>query len=219
MNIIFRKEAKFIYHSIHSLPLQVWIDIYTSGNINLLVKTGQFDEKVINDTWYNILEEYQSIYKDQNSEAQNSLVKRVAILNHRLQHLDSCIAMMRLFGEIIIWNEPIQIEFERTRMHLKSLGYDYQFMNIKGDTAKVEMRKQKMVIELRIMEKQLLDLIGNTHNKEKPTAYDFDEQISELAKFQAHRIDKLKTTVSEYMAILNRYKAYVKLQKEALNGK
>jgi hypothetical protein len=213
-----KPPTKHILSDIKHIPLRTWIEIYTTGDISLLVKSGTYTEQEINDNWGLVIEQYLSHLSDKKSDAQTALKKRIAILNQRLQHIDACMAMMQLYGRQTEWNEALMIEFERTRTHLHSLGFPYQFLDINSDLIKIQTRKQSMIIELRGLEKQLLTIAqsGETSN---PTQYEWDMQLEVIAKHRGFPFDLDNTTVSQYLAALNEFKRSAQAQKEALNGK
>lgn len=195
-----------IHKSCDTLPLSNFIDILISGNLKRLIVFGWAKPKTLGSVWDKIFQDYTEMTQDSNHKHLLSTVKEYTQLINKIeivQMLITSLAKRRHLGII---------------QALKKFGFHHPFTpksmesDIKLVIAKVKswvFRANKLYEELNKPE--------NTQNQLKRS--DFSDLLAELGNFQGYHIDPRKTTVSEYVAVLNRFKKHIEDGKSRKNNR
>lgn len=195
-----------IYKSCDTLPLSRFINILIDGNVSELIIWGWADHRTLRSVWDKLFQEYTEMSQDSTHQHLLTTVKEYTQLINKIeivQILITSLAKRRHLGII---------------QALKKFGFHQPFTpvsmekDIKSVIAKVKswvFRANKLYEELKSTE--------NTKNEVKRS--DFSDLLAELGHFQGYHIDPRKTTVSEYVAVLNRFKKHIENGKSRKNNR
>lgn len=86
------------------------------------------------------------------------------------------------------------------------LGFRLKFDDLQGDLARVISLAKPDSVKLKQAEAQYAEL---KQGEKTATEGDWDDELTQLGKFQAFKINKKDTTVSEYLSIKKEFKAHV----------
>lgn len=182
------------YSTCNELPLWNFIRCLT-GDVTHLIKLGWPTKKSLEKAWENIFNEYIGLSKEVTHKAMLGLLKQISSMNGRFVLVYEVVRSLR-----INYNEEL-VKF------LLENGYKYKFdhLDYEGfnkDLDRVMAKAKGLTLQAKDRQKELDSLKGKSEGET-----DWDELCSALGKFQGYQIDKKKITVSEFVSILNSYKA------------
>lgn len=186
-----------LYHHCSELPLDNFIDALVNGNTHRIVKYGEVPKEEIDITWQKILYEYFDLSGTKTYRTMFALNKEIIQLQARLLSVQTCLKVL---------NYHPDIECERI---LRNMGYNYPFNRenpeeYKSNLEDIEKKSRtiKVSIDIKIAEKKSAE---KGYHGGKPTEEMFMSNLIELSKYMGFRIKASEITVSEYIAILNKY--------------
>lgn len=193
-----------IYDSCHDLPLKRFIKCMVTGKLKYLVKSGYATTRQIKDAWDKISEEYIELSGDKAQKAILSVVKEISQLKGKLLIIQAIVDELSMYYSQDLVNM------------LKSMGFNYKFdyedkEKYLSDLKRVVSSSKPMLMRIKEREKTLDEL--NKNDGTKVTEADYDSYIASLSKFQSYFIDPEKTTVAQFIAVVNSYKAEIENQK------
>lgn len=165
--------------------------------------------------WNNILDEYSSMLKTENSDKQFDLYKRIAYNQWRLKIVE---IVMSDGGLRDMWRPKLADS-------LVEAGFDY-VQNIEDDKKyqrqlDIVMNEASSIVvklnQLYIQYNALLPKGEHKEHKEKKEI-DFDKELMVLAK-QGYRINKRRQSITEYCAAVNALFDEVERHKKNINNK
>lgn len=197
-------KLAILYDSCHDLPLKRFIKCMVTGNLKYLVKSGYATTRQMKSAWDKIGEEYIKLSGDKAQKAILSIVKEISQLKGKL------IIIQAIVDELAKYYNQDLVNM------LKSMGFNYKFDHSDNekylaDLKRVVSSSKPMLMRIKEREKTLNDL--NNADQTQVTEADYDSYIASLSKFQSFFIDPEKTTVAQFIAVVNSYKAEIENQK------
>lgn len=195
-----------VYRNCDTLPLSRFIDVLVKGDLKRLIKFGFANKNSLKTIWDNIFIEYTDLTKNSTHQHLLTTVKEYTMLSNRIEIVQMLINSLAKRRHLGIINA------------LKKFGFHQSFSpnsmekDIKSVIAKVKswvFRANKLYEELKSTEKDEKELKKS----------DFSDLLIELGSYQGYRIDPDITTVSEYVAILNRFKKHIEDGKRRKNNR
>lgn len=197
-------KLAILYDSCHDLPLKRFIKCMVTGNLNYLVKSGYATTRQMKAAWDKIGEEYIELSGDKAQKAILSIVKEISQLKGKL------IIIQAIVDELAKYHNQDLVNM------LKSMGFNYKFDHSDNEKYLADLKRvisssKPMLMRIKEREKTLNDL--NNPDQTQVTEADYDSYIASLSKFQSYFIDPEKTTVAQFIAVVNTYKAEIENQK------
>lgn len=192
-----------LYDSCHDLPLKRFIKCMVTGNLKHLVITGYFTPNQLKTAWDKIGEQYIELAGDKAQMAILSIVKEVSQLKGKLAIIQAIVDEMSKRYDADLANM------------LRSMGFNYKFdisdpEKYIADLKRTVSASKPMLMRIAEKEKSLKDAQGSNT---KVTEADYDKYIADLSKFQGYYIDPERSTVAQFIAVVNSYKAEIEIQK------
>lgn len=196
----------FIYNSCDTLRLSIFIDILVDGNLKRLVRFGFIPEATLKKTWDAIFQEYMELTKNDSHTQMFNTVKEYSVLRNKVS-----IAETLLQGIAFNKNEALI-------KALKTVGINFKFTeeSFEADFKKAIAKIKTWVFRA---DKLYRELQNNPDEKEGVRKSDFGDLLAELSSFQGYHLAPNKITVSEYAAVLNRFKKHVEDGKRRKNNR
>ena len=186
-----------LYHHCSELLLDNFIDALVNGNVHRIVKYGKATKEEIDAAWQKIMYEYFDLAGTKTYRAMFALNKEIIQLQARLLSVQTCLKVLNFHPDT---------ECERI---LQNIGYNYPFNRDNPDEYKTNLqdiekksRTIKISIDMKIAEKKNAE---KGYQGSKPTEESFMNNLLELSKYMGFRIKATEITVSEYLAILDKY--------------
>ena len=188
-SLYYRCEELLLYRLIKCL----------NGDLSALKKVRFVPEKWVNEAWTLINEEYaKEIDADKYSEITNAL-KEIYRDTLRLIIADSCVnILLNKYSEDAVNT-------------LKAMGYKYKFdpsdrVKYEKELSMVSKNLKMLIIELEANKKSY-----TSKTKVSPKKENITETLVSLSRFMKYRIDPMKTTVKEYIFMMNKYKQEIEI--------
>lgn len=178
------------HRSCKTLPLFAFVEAYCNNDLSLLILSGTPTEEELATAWQEIIFEYSSLIKSENSDYLFELEKKIALSGHHIFYVDNATMFLRFQHSLEIVNE------------LRNLGYDLPDMPQENDLNKVVSIAKTIVFDLAEMRDEY-ERLTNTVNGKKQTEDDFYKTIAALSKYQGYRMEPKSTTMTEFCAVFN----------------
>lgn len=196
-----------VYNSCHDLPLRRFIKVMVNGDNRHLRISGYVTTPQLQKAWDKITEQYMELAGDKAQAAVLSIVKEVSQLKNKLFIIQSIVDEMAKYPSADLANM------------LRSMGFNYKFDATNpelylADLKRVVSTSKTMVMRIAEREKSLDSMKGD---ETKVTEADYDRYIADLSKFQGYYIDPERSTVAQFIAVVNGYKKEIEIQKQ--NGR
>ena len=169
------------------------------GDLNALKRVRFVPKKWIIEAWTLINEEYaKEIDADKYSEITNAL-KGIYRDTLRLLVADSCVnILLNKYSEDAVNT-------------LRKMGYKYKFdpsdrEKYNKELTTVSKNLKMLILELEANKKSYMDKTKVSPRKENIT-----ETLVALSRFMQYRVDPMKTTVKEYVLMMNKYKQEIEI--------
>lgn len=195
-----------IHKSCNTLPLAKFIDILVDGNLKHLIIYGYLTEAKLQATWDAIFQEYMDLTKNETHTHLFNTIKEYTALRNKI-----VIAETLLQG--IVFNRNAELI-----KALKHVGISYRFteQSLEKDFKKAVAKIKTWIFRAEKLYKELKDQPDTGKGVRKS---DFGDLLAELNAFQGYHMSPDKITVSEYVAVLNRYKKHVEDGKRRKNNR
>lgn len=186
-----------IYTSCNELPLGIFLDILYNGSIQKLKKSrfSRVSKKKLKNAWATIYDEYSDLSKSESTQAFFQLLKQKTTLQNKLFITQLCI-------------DSLKVNYSRELVNvLRKLGHNFKFTreSLTSDLKKVVAKSKPLVIRLKKLEENIAPYLS----AEDLSRSDFEDILVSLSKFQGYRLNKSEITVTEFVNILNNYKAWL----------
>lgn len=183
------------YQSCDTLMLYNFIKIVVTKNIRQwLTISGYPSDEQLSDAWNKINESYQDLTEDTDGDYLLGLFTSISMLEGKLA---------------IIYNILAYLEINRSEGLIQVLqdefGYYYEFSeeSIEIDIKSIISELKLDQVNLDLQNKELKEFQGKG---KAPNEFDYDSILSTLSKYQGYHIRSKDITVTEFIAILNRFK-------------
>lgn len=185
------------YQSCVDLPLFNFIKIVVYDHLEWLYVEPKsiwlVDYPKIAAVWEKVFDEYSKLSKNTTSSQVLSLYREISFLNNKLFLIQSLVDYLSKYRS------------EEMILLLKSQGFHYTYSpeTIDNDLKLTISSAKTLVIRLKQSESDLNDHQGE---EESASEQDYIQLLTELGKYQGSRLDPKEISVSEFVAIMNRFK-------------
>lgn len=207
-------KAPSIYSGCSELPMSIFIDCLASMDLRLLLKPRSKNARPeeLSKAWDNIFYEYIDLVRDPDQMYALGLMRDIALLESELNLTSYMVTYLS-----ITYSKEIEDS-------LKRMGYRIAFKanDPTHNTKELErlIKQRKLRILMMTQKKKLLEDHQEKQKKgSKTDKSDYDKVLAELSAFQGYRLDMKMMSVSEYVAISNRYKKHVEASKKSQKWK
>lgn len=198
MSLFKKPIIPVMYTKCSELPLYNFLKAFTEDDLNYLVKAGQPSETALRENWENIYAEYLRLSNDKQQNFIISCLKDISFLGNKLATIETIV------------NALAEYRDQRLVDMLHMLGFKYQYDIFGSERYKLELRltitESKILIHRLSTRQQELKQLQASDSKSGKKENEYDLLLTELSKFQGYRIDVYVVTVSEFCAIVNRFK-------------
>ena len=199
-----------LLRTLSECPIAVFKKALCSGDLSLLIVSGEPTEEQLLDAWNDIYFDYAAVLKSDSSDYTFKLAKDIGLLKHHLYYVEWAVLFLRLKYE------PEVVE------ELQAIGYfDLEYSE---DQAEWERRLNRVISlaktkvhDLEMLEKDY-ERISKTSEGKPVTEEQFNQTVLELARFQGYRIDQVTTMMDEYVSIYNNFLNDVKIKSKHHGG-
>lgn len=192
-----RSHPSNLYTHCSECPLEVFIDALVNNNHFRLIKHGNSTKEEIAIAWRNLFYEYCDLSGIESYRKLFLINKEIGQLSSRRLTVKCCIDVLNIL------HEPACIKL------LREIGYTYKFdpQNPEEYKKDIQMVIQKSKsIEIAIQEKEFqYEKILSAFGGKPVTEEDFTKALVELSAYMKFRINPREITVSEYLAIRQKY--------------
>jgi hypothetical protein len=174
------------------VSLYIFLKVLTSGNNSLLIKRGFPTKEELTEAWESIFSEFTTLSDNKQSNYLLSLLREYYSIPNKIVIIETIVQAL---------SERYDPELIRL---LRSMGFRHKY----------EPETMAMDLQLTVTQSKSLVVRWNDLNtdlekvgkSEKSEANDYDAILSELSKYQGYRLDPKQITVSEFCAIVKRFK-------------
>lgn len=186
-------QLPVLLRSCKEVSIDSFIQAYCNQDYKGLILKGDPDMNEVLKAWDEVLFEYSSLIKTENSQYFFETEKQMSLLKWHINYVDNAIRFLR-----IRYDEDLVKE-------LNALGYD-------GDFNKPEVLDRTISLaKTQIFE---LDTLNDEYNRMRKTAAgkaqteeEFISTVVMLSKYQNYHIDEFTTSVYRFTIIFNNYLA------------
>lgn len=210
----------FIFQNLSQINIELWNEILTTQNINLLDKDFTTDKKY-NAKESNLLsakfsELYDTYFKElNNQQAKNNLkeTQEKIQLSAKIMILSDCVnSLLSIQRNYKVLKEPIKKESEIYNC-VKIISKYVKFEKFNTITENIDVIK-KLIISNETTYKRKF---GETEKEFKEKTYTFEKQVVDVEQVLGHTIDTSKVNVLKWIGYINLAQEISK--KRAENGK
>lgn len=193
------------YTSCSEMPLYNFIKVIVTNELKWVSAYGFHTREQLEKSWEAIFEEYMTLSKDTSQNYLLSLIKEITFLTYKLNIIQ------------VIVDELAKGHDEKFVKLLQGLGFRFKFDPDNAEQYAKDLKltvsqSKAMLIKIKDSEHKLSEM----KKENKPVNEgEYDIFLSELSKFQGYRIDPKVFTVSEFVAVVNRFKADIEMHKKA----
>lgn len=186
-----------LYNSCYDLPLSRFIKCICDEDYLALIIEGEATPEALSEVWAKIYQEYIDLMGNTSNDYMLTLMMEVNRLYFRHESIVRAVELLRSY------------RFDELVSMLKKEGFNLQFNPNDADAygndlKKVTTRAKSLLVEME-QKKSQLDLLKQTKGSGSVTREFFDKILVTLSKFMGFKINKDKTTVTEYIYTLKDY--------------
>ena len=202
LSYIFREKPDLVlneaYTSCFELPLYNWIEALITKDFGTwLVKSGKFTSDQLSEIYTKICDEYREITHDTDSNYLFDLQKQIFDTDKKY------LLVLAIVNQLKIHRNEELISILKN-----DFNFAFDYVDLAKDLEKTIRKAKGWLITLKLTENEFVELNGRSAAKEA-SRMDFIEQLAVLSEFQGYQIKPKETTVAEYVAIYNRFKANI----------
>lgn len=196
-------SSNIFHRSVETLSWDRFMHIMLTGNLIYLVIEGQPSQQELFEAWDQISEEYSQLVRAETDDS-FELFKKIHYLKWKISYISLVLDYLK---------EEYDEEFAQ---NLATLGMSLivekaDWQEYLAQIYRVETEAKYLIVQLNQTSNEYNIMMGKSGGQpEQRNLKDFERELAILSKFQGYRIDKEKTTVSEYCGILNAYIEYCK---------
>jgi len=186
-----------LYHHCSETPLDVFIDALVNNNHRRLIKSGSATPADIELAWQNLFYQYCDIAGTKSYRQLFAINKELGQLKSRLLTVYLCLKVLS------VNHEPQCVSI------LHKLGYAYELNpenqeKYKNQLSTIEQKSRTIEIAIQEKEAEYKNALAEFGGKQA-TEEDFTKVLVELSSFMGFRLNPREITVSEYLAIHQKY--------------
>ena len=183
------------YKTAEICPLGAFIKVLVSNDVRGLKVYGYVRRQALVDAWEQIFDQYLQISNSQQYALLLRRLKDIAIMRNK-----TVLALQLVQVLELKYNEKIV-------QTLRLLGYRQKFDVSSLESYAKDIQRAKKQVKSDLLNLEEMEEKAKNRSKGEVKEADFDQILTELSRFQGYRLDKNKVTVSEYIHILNNYRA------------
>lgn len=205
-----------LHRSCKTLSLSKFIQAYCNNDLQGLIISGNPTHAELMKAWNEIVFEYSSLFKTEQSSYLLDLGRDIGLLQHHIIYVDYAVFILM---EKLRLGEPKE---QSIIDELISMGYPGIYDDTDPEKYIAELDRIISLAKTRIFEYMNLvdeyDRLNKTIKGKKQTEEEFEKNIAMLSKFQHYQIDTETTSVFRYVTIFNNYLAEMKIRQKIPNG-
>lgn len=178
------------------MPLYNFIKVITTQDLQWLVIEGSPTQEQLNAAWNEIFMEYCDLSPSPAQQYLFNLTKDIKVIEGRLEVINAVCNQMLIDPR----QEYIDILVEY------GFYFDYTEETLGNDIEQVLIQARSLLVQRQVKEGEYLRY-QEQHKGESITEYDYDEQLAVLSKNQGYQLRSKDLTVTQFVAIFNRFKA------------
>lgn len=183
-----------VYATCSEIPLHNWIQITLTNDLNWMIKSGNPDN--LQEAYNLLCDEYSTLTKDIQSNYILDISIQLKTLDTRLILVTQVVDFIREHGPRPGLIELLKIDFE----------FRLSFEDLESDLGMVINLVKSDYMRLKQTEAEYSAFVEKS-NENVWTYQDYLEQLSVLSKWQGYALRPKETSLAEYVATLNRFKA------------
>jgi hypothetical protein len=173
------------------MPFYNFVKCLVKGDLSYIGGRGKDRKKA----WENIFNEYLSLSENTSTKHYLSILKDIHTITARL------IIIETIVNSLMLKYHPGLVK------QLQAFGFRSAYLEGDGLAAELEKTIAQCKMQLVTLHQRKQELAGMEQVKGKEaTERDYELQLSEMSKFQGYHINSKNITVSEYCAIMSRFK-------------
>jgi hypothetical protein len=183
-----------VYSQCTDLPIYNFVKCSVSGDLKYLVKSGSPDN--LDEVWDKIKNEYAELCNDTSQAYLLNMVVKIDMLDKRLIIIQGIVDQLsKRRNEDLI--TMLQVE----------LGFPFQYIDLETDLKNTITKAKFDLLTLKTLEAEYKAYLEENKGGKELTEQDYEEQMIMLSKWQQCKYTLRDTTVSEYVALINRFNA------------
>jgi len=190
---MFWRKRSVIYQSCTELPLYLFIKVLTTGELIHLVQRGKPKKEQLKEAWDKIFAEYSALSENKQNNYLLSLLRDYYSIPNKIVIIQTIVDELSKGYNKELTDKLRELGFR----HAYRPETYMQDLKITVTQAKGLILKYKTCYDD-------LERLQEKNSKAEPT--DYDLILSELSKYQGYRLDPKQITVSEFCAIVKRFK-------------
>lgn len=216
---IFRKQPRSaqeshpceLYRTCSQLPMDKFIHCFVKKDLSVLVISGHPTEKELQQTWFNIQEEYGELIKNEELHHTSDIMKEIAVLQNRIFRISLCAeALQYVYTNDLVEElreQHIPFEFNPDKPE--------QYLN---DIAMTVDRTKGMHLKLKLKQQELQDWYQSHESSQEVSVDQFEAVLATLTEFNGFFVDERQITVTMYARLYNHYRAKMIAQQRRLEN-
>ena len=197
------QSSASLHRTCKTLSITGFKTAYCNNDLRALIISGTPTDNELKDAWDEIVFEYATLFKNEDSQYLFELSQRISLLKIHIAFVDYAVVLLRAK-----YQSEEQTDQDILN-ELNALGYDISFDEnypeeyVKSLNRIVSLCKTN-VFDLEEQQKEY-DRLNKTTGGKKQSEEDFDANIMMLSKYQHFPIDEDKVSIYKYAIIFNNY--------------
>lgn len=190
-----------LYRTCSQLPMDKFITCFVDKDLSVLIISGTPTEKELQQSWFNIQEEYGELIKNEELNHTNDIIKEIAVLQNKIFRISLCAEALQyvychdLVEELREQHIPFEFNPDMPEEYL-------------NDIRKTVDRTRGLNLKLKLKQQELEDWYAqHASHKEEVSREQFDAVLATLTEFNGFLVDESKITVAMYARLFNHYRA------------
>lgn len=182
------------YKTCAELPLDNFIEITITGDLQPLIVEGNPTTEQLQTAWSEIFMEYSDLAPNVDQTYLLNLTRDIKVIEGKLQIIQS---IVNVLSETYL-EKPIEI--------LREFGFYFEYTpeTLEQDLLNTVTQARSLLVAKQVKEGEYAKY--NEDNKGKQvTRNDYENILAALSAFQGYNLDSKVLTVSRFVAIFNRY--------------
>lgn len=187
-------KAIQLYNNCSDTPMIIFIKVNITKDLSHLIISGLPTHEQLSETWDKIKMEYADLSKDTSQSYLLNLMTNIDVLDKKLVIIQSIVDSLALKR-----NE------EMIKILQEELLFPFQYEDLKTDLDKTILKAKFDLMQLRRLEGECKIFIEENKNNREITEQDYQDQFIALSKWMGVKYTMKNTSISEYIALVNRF--------------
>lgn len=198
-------SSSSLHQSCKTLSIALFKQAYCNNNLQAIVIAGSPTESELLDAWNEIIFEYASLFKSEDSQYMFELSQKISVLKTTIAQTQYLVYYLQQ-----LFNDTASTDQDAVDQ-LTFLGYPGQFDIDNPEQFCKDLNRCISLCKTHVFDEEQLsneyNRLKKTTTGKKQSEEDFDANIMMLSKYQHFPIDEEKVTVYKYAIIFNNYMA------------